>query len=168
MNEKGVIHTSRGDDATAHMSKVDFLVRMANERDILTIGIGDGGNEIGMGVIADELRTWLPYGTQCRCSCGAGIVPVTKTNLLVPAAVSNWGAYGVGAMIGLLVGRRDVFHSPEMEERILQSSIRAGFIDGGSGYVSGGADALDTNIHSSFVNLLGELVKKGLDLKATV
>ena len=168
MNEKGIIHTSRGDDTTEHMAKVDFLIRKASERGVLTIGIGDGGNEIGMGVIAEELRTWLPYGIKCRCDCGAGIVPVTKTDLLVTAAVSNWGAYGVAAMIALLTGRQDVFHSSEMERRILESCIRAGFIDGGSGYVSGGADALDISIHMSLVNLLGELVNKGIDLRKTI
>jgi len=162
VNEKGIIHTSRGDNTTTHMAKVDVLVRKASIKGVLTIGIGDGGNEIGMGVIAEELRSWLPYGTKCRCGCGAGIVPVTKTDLLVPAAVSNWGAYGVAAMVALLVGQREVFHSSEIERRILESCIRAGLIDGGSGYVSGGADALDVRIHMSLVDLLGELVQKGI------
>lgn len=162
VNEKGIIHTSRGDNTTTHMAKVDVLVRKASIKGVLTIGIGDGGNEIGMGVIAEELRSWLPYGTECRCGCGAGIVPVTKTDLLVPAAVSNWGAYGVAAMVALLVGQREVFHSPAIERRILESCIWAGLIDGGSGYVSGGADALDVRIHMSLVDLLGELVQKGI------
>jgi hypothetical protein len=164
VNEKGVIHTSRGDDTTTHMAKIDVLVRKASKKGMLTIGVGDGGNEIGMGVIAEELRSWLPYGKKCRCGCGAGIVPVTKTDLLVPAAVSNWGAYGVAAMVALMVGRREIFHSPEIEKRILESCIRAGLIDGGSGYVSGGADALDVSIHMSLVDLLGELVQKGIRL----
>lgn len=164
VNEKGIIHTSRGDDTTEHMAKADVLVRKASERGLLTLGIGDGGNEIGMGVIAESLRSWLPYGKTCRCHCGAGIIPVTKTDLLVTAAVSNWGAYGVAAMIALLVGRREIFHSPEMEDRILKSCIRAGLIDGGSGYVSGGADALGVSVHTSLVVLLGELVQKGIDL----
>ncbi|MGD2126429.1 MAG: DUF4392 domain-containing protein, partial [Desulfobacteraceae bacterium] len=168
MNEKGTIHTSRGDDTTTHMAKLDILLRKASETGLLTIGIGDGGNEIGMGVIADELRTWLPYGKKCRCGCGAGIVPVTKTDLLVPAAVSNWGAYGVAAMIALLAGQQEVFHSPEMEGRILESCVQAGFIDGGSGYVNGGADALDISIHKSLVNLLGEFVQKGLALRKAI
>jgi hypothetical protein len=168
VNEKGVIHTSRGDDTTNHMAKVDVLVRKASKKGILTIGIGDGGNEIGMGVIAEELRSWLPYGKKCRCGCGAGIVPVTKTDLLVTAAVSNWGAYGVAAMIALIVGDRGIFHSPEIERRILESCIGAGLIDGGSGYVSGGADALDVGIHMSLVELLGELVRKGISLSKKI
>jgi len=34
--------------------------------------------------------------------------------------------------------------------------------------VSGGADALDISIHMSLVNLLGELVNKGIDLRKTI
>jgi hypothetical protein len=168
MNDKGVIHTSRGDDTTTHMAKVDRLVQLASKRAIPTIGIGDGGNEIGMGVIADELRRWLPYGNRCRCGCGSGIVPVTQTDLLVPAAVSNWGAYGIAAMLALMTGNEEVLHTPAMEQRILESCIRAGFIDGGSGYVNGGADALPMEIHVSITALLRELVHKGLELASTL
>jgi hypothetical protein len=168
VNEKGIVHTSRGDDTTHYMAKVDVLVRKASQQDILTIGIGDGGNEIGMGLIAEELRSWLPYGKKCRCGCGAGIVPVTKTDLLVTAAVSNWGAYGVAAMIALIVGHPEIFHSPKIERRILESCIAAGLIDGGSGYLSGGADALDIGIHMSLVELLGELIRKGISLSKRI
>ncbi len=165
MNEKGVIHTSRGDDTTAPMAKADILVRKAKERQILTIGIGDGGNEIGMGVIGEELRQWLPFGKQCRCRCGGGIVPTTKTDFLLPAAVSNWGAYGISAMLAVVEDTKEVFHSAETERRVLLSCIDAGLIDGGSGYVSGGVDSLSMNIHMSIVNLLEEFVDKGIKLK---
>jgi hypothetical protein len=167
MNEKGIIHTSRGDDTTGAMAKADILVRRAKERKILTVGIGDGGNEIGMGVIAEKLRQWLPFGKQCRCGCGGGIVPITKTDFLIPAAVSNWGAYGISAMLAVIEEKSEVFHSSEIERRVLLSCIDAGLIDGGSGYVSGGVDSLPINIHMSIVNLLGEFVNKGIRLKQT-
>lgn len=162
MNEKGVIHTSRGDNTTAPLAKADFLMQAAIRAGLPTVGIGDGGNEIGMGVIADELRAWLPYGVECRCGCGSGIVPATKTDHLVAAAVSNWGAYGLCAVLALLAGRSDVMHGPELEKRILEATVSAGLIDGGSGYVSGGADALPGRVHEAVVTMLGELVDKGL------
>jgi hypothetical protein len=162
MNERGIIHTSRGDDTTWPMAKIDILIRKAKEREILTIGIGDGGNEIGMGVIADELRRWLPYGKKCRCPCGGGIVPTTKTDLLVPAAVSNWGAHGISAMLALLEGNREIFHSPKIEQQVLHACVDAGLIDGGSGYVNGGVDSLPMHIHMSLVDLLGAFVDKGI------
>jgi len=56
--------------------------------DCPTIGIGDGGNEIGMGNIAARLGDF-------------DIQPsVTRCDELVVADVSNWGAYGLIAMLG--------------------------------------------------------------------
>ncbi|MBW2031049.1 MAG: DUF4392 domain-containing protein [Deltaproteobacteria bacterium] len=162
MNEKGIIHTSRGDDTTGPMAKIDILVRKAREREILTIGIGDGGNEIGMGVIAEDLRQWLPFGKKCKCPCGGGIVPVTETDFLVPTAVSNWGAYGISTMLAILEENREIFHSAEVERQILRTCADAGFIDGGSGYVNGGVDSLPIHVHMSLVDLLGAFAEKGI------
>jgi hypothetical protein len=144
------------------LSKIDVLIQKAQRERILTIGIGDGGNEIGMGVIAHELREWLPYGRQCRCPCGRGIIPATKTDYLIPAAVSNWGAHGISAMLAVLEEKGEIFHSPELEQRVLLSCIDAGLIDGGSGYVSGGVDSLPLTIHTSMVALLGALIQKAI------
>ena len=55
MNEKGIVHTGRGHDTTKYMAKVDFLIEEAMRRKVWTLGIGDGGNEIGMGNIREEI-----------------------------------------------------------------------------------------------------------------
>ncbi|RMF87653.1 MAG: DUF4392 domain-containing protein [Nitrospinota bacterium] len=144
------------------MAKVDILVRKARAHGIVTLGIGDGGNEIGMGTIQGALRAWLPWGTKCRCPCGQGIIPCTPTDVLVASTVSNWGAYGTAALIAVLEERADILHSPEMEEQVLKACANAGLIDGGSGYVSGGADALPSAVHRAMITLLGELVHKGI------
>jgi len=154
MNDKGIICTSRGDDTSEHLAKADFLVRIALRAGIPTIGIGDGGNEIGMGRIRDAIREGLPFGEV--------IAPATETDHLVPATVSNWGAYGVAACLALLTGRRDVFHDAQMEERILRRCADAGLIDGITGYVEEGADGLSRDAHKGMVVLLSELIAAGL------
>jgi hypothetical protein len=68
-------------------------------------------------------------------------------------------------MMAVIEGKKEVFHSSELERRVLLASIDAGLIDGGSGYVSGGVDSLSMSIHMSMVNLLGELVGKGITVK---
>jgi hypothetical protein len=76
-----------------------------------TIGVGDGGNEIGMGAIPwAELRRRLP-GEQagrvpCRIACDFNIV----------AGTSNWGAMALAAGVCLLRGRLDVLQ-PWTRER---------------------------------------------------
>lgn len=162
MNEKGIVHTSRGHDTTEHMAKIDFLVEEGKKRGILTLGIGDGGNEIGMGNIRDEIRETIPFGKQCNCPCGSGIAPVTETDLLITATVSNWGAYGVAASLSILLENLQVFHYSGIEKWILEHASDAGFIDGISGFVEPGADGLDVEIHCHLVALLGEIVRRGV------
>jgi hypothetical protein len=162
MNEKEVIHTSRGADTTKYMAKVDYLIRQAKEEGIITIGIGDGGNEIGMGLIQEDIKKYIPFGDKCKCPCGAGIAPSTKTDFLITAAVSNWGAYGLAAGLSLLNNDIDIFHNREVEKRILQKASDACFIDGINGYTEPGADGLPSRVHESFVEVLQELIAKGM------
>lgn len=162
MNTKGRIHTSRGAETTGPMAKVDYLVLEAKGRGIATIGIGDGGNEIGMGVIEEEIKQHIPYGAQCKCGCGGGIAPSTVTDVLVAAAVSNWGAYGVAACLAAILQRPEVFHGPEIEARLLEEAARASFIDGITGYVEPSADGLQMPVHQAYVTLLAEIIKQAL------
>jgi hypothetical protein len=68
-----------------------------------TIGIGDGGNEIGMGSIAwTELARRLPNPPggkiACRIPCDHAIL----------AGVSNWGGYALAAGVAHLKGRIEI------------------------------------------------------------
>lgn len=79
------------------------LHRLFENSAVKTIGIGDGGNEIGMGSIPwTELRRRLPepHGGKiaCRIPCDWTIV----------AGVSNWGGYALAAAIASLRGRVDI------------------------------------------------------------
>jgi hypothetical protein len=162
MNKKGIIHTSRGADTTQYMAKIDYLIHEAMNNKILTIGIGDGGNEIGMGLIQEEIRKNLPFGDKCNCPCGGGIAPATRTDFLITAAVSNWGAYGLAGCLALLNQNITIFHNKFIERRVLQKSADAHFIDGINGYTEPGADGLSIDVHESFVEILRELIFKAI------
>lgn len=162
MNDRGFVHTSRGDETTEHMAKVDYLFQEATARNIATIGIGDGGNEIGMGLIEAEIRAHLPYGTAGKDPEKGGMAPSTRTDLLVAASISNWGSYGVAACLALLLGRADVFHDRRIEARLHRVGADVSFIDGITGFVDPGADGLATDIHEAFVTLMRETLLQGL------
>lgn len=134
MNEKGVYHQVWGqaipDDAVADL---DCLFRVCKERGIPTIGIGDGGNEIGMGVIRGELQKIRPVMKKCSCPCGAGSAAVTETDVLVTGTVSNWGATTIQAALALLTGREASVHDPTLDERIIKACNAAGGVNGGIG-----------------------------------
>ena len=161
-NEKGVIHNARGMDTTACMAKVDELVREARSADILTIGIGDGGNEVGMGTIRDAIRSRIRYGSRCNCPCGGGIAPVQETDLLVTSIVSNWGAYGIAACLAVMSQDINGLHDEAMELRTLREAADAGLIDGNTGYVDPGADGIPQAIHAAVIAVLRQLVMNAI------
>jgi len=163
-NFKGVYHTLWGLDISPITSPVDILFERARERGILTIGVGDGGNEIGMGLIADTINKLHPKGMKCDCPCGGGITASTITDVLVVAFVSNWGAYGIEAALAFMLDREDVLHSPEVERFVLQQTGLAGAVASPYGY-SGPAinqtrvDQMPGEISVIIVELLNYMVQ---------
>lgn len=162
MNDQGFIHTSRGDDTTEALSKADYLFAECINRGIATVGIGDGGNEIGMGVIAEGIRRDIPFGAAGREPTKGGIAPQTLVDVLIAAAISNWGAYGVAACLAFLLGRLDLIHDAATEERVLRVAADVSFIDGITGLVEPSADGIVSSVHQAFVTLLGETVRQAL------
>ena len=160
MNESGVIYSCRGEEATETIAKADQLVIEARKREIFTLGIGDGGNEIGMGLIHKEAEEILSQGI--GRSVPGGFASSVPTDALVVAAVSNWGAYGVAACLAVLLQDRGVFHNEGVERRILKSCAHAGFIDGVTGYVEGSVDGIPMDVHLALVRILGSIVNQAL------
>jgi len=133
-------HTMRGRDITASMSPAHRLFEVAarQERGIVTIGIGDGGNEIGMGKIPwSVIRRNIPNGGLVACR-----IP---TDHLIVCGVSNWGAYGLAAGVRILRGvslEEDLFDS-EREKATLEVMVEKGpLVDGVSGLPTATVDGL--------------------------
>ena len=129
-NVKGIYHETSGADNSDCVAKAGRLFEEAAREKVLTIGIGDRGNEIGFGAIQAVPRKLLPFGRKCTCPCGAGVVDATTVDVLVTAAVSNWGAYEIAARLAALLDRPEVLHDPATEARMLRCCIDAGGIDG--------------------------------------
>lgn len=160
-NARGVIHNAQGKDVSVNHARTDLLMKLSYEQEkgALTIGIGDGGNEIGMGSIAKELASFLPYGSKCDCPCQGGIIPESEVDVLVAASVSNWGASAIAAVLGLLNNVPDAAPSSEMETRLIRSSLQAGFIDGPTGTVEERVDGMDLPVHASIATLLDQAMR---------
>ena len=86
----GRYYNMRGVDITEKTAKFDLFFHQGG---CPTLAFGDGGNEIGMGNVLSALA-------------GFEITPsVTPCDVLVIATVSNWGVYGVLALLGGMLGR---------------------------------------------------------------
>ena len=90
MADDGRYYNMRGEDISAGCGVFDPFMTLAK---CPTLAIGDGGNEIGMGNIADALSELdIDVATTC-------------CDELLVADVSNWGAYGLLAFLGLWAQR---------------------------------------------------------------
>ena len=158
-NEKGIYHTGVGYDVTGIEGKVQYLFGEAKKRGIFTAGIGDGGNEVGMGCIKETIKKVLPAGARCGCPCGTGIASDIATDLLVVAMVSNWGAYALEALLAVAMGKPEILHDRALEERVFQASIAAGLIDPAAGLSMDSGDAIDKSVHLALVDILTFIVK---------
>ena len=111
----------------------------------VTIGVGDGGNEIGMGNIRARFAK--------RRGLAARIGSVVRVDHLVVAGVSNWGAYGIVAHLGRLAGRA-LLHTPDDERRLVAACVAAGACDGVTRRHEPTVDGLPVDAHAAVVALL--------------
>ena len=129
-NRKGVRHSIMGTPIPPSDEPVDDLVEGLTQEGKLTIGIGDGGNEMGFGKIFHLAREIVPRGAACGCPCGDGIVTSTATQHLLPAAVSNFGAYGLVSALSVLHERQDLLPDGQTVVRTIEAGVREGCFDG--------------------------------------
>ena len=159
-NEKGIYHSARGSDMSQYVSGVDFLVEEAKRRGILTIGIGDLGNEIGLGSVADVAKSTIgSLGTRCNCGCGGGIVTQVGVEIPIMATMSNWGGYGVAACLAALLKRSDIFHLVKTGKRVIEECVRAGARDGVMVSSALSCDGVALEGNEGILQLLHEIVR---------
>jgi hypothetical protein len=157
-NALGVMHTLDGARIEGGSRPVDRAFADLYEAGALTVAIGDQGNEIGFGAIAETVGRINPRAHSCTCGCGGGIASVTPTTLLYPSAVSNWGAYGLVASLALLAGDASILLRPEEERRMLKVCAVRGCCDGVRRHGTYGIDGIDGSISVGLVAALEELV----------
>ena len=163
-NNKGIKHSGSGYNVEANgkLPGVEYIFYEANARGILTIGCIDGGNEIGSGTIEEDVRRLNPRGDMCRCSCKSGIACAVKTDIVFPASVSNWGAYGVTAMIAYLLGKKEILQDTYTERRMLDACALAGGVDGEIGEAILSCDGIDLLTGESLIIMLHKIIETGL------
>jgi hypothetical protein len=103
-NDRGVIHSGTGVAWPLDLEiEAAALIREAARRGIPSIGIGDGGNEIGYGKFKATLDSLYGEGRRSQCGCGGTIFTAVATDVLIHAGNSDWGAYSVAAAVAFLL-----------------------------------------------------------------
>jgi len=129
-------HDMRGDIIDAWTAPLHRLFEPSSDAvwgpcgspDVATIGISDGGNEIGMGSLPwEDVRRRLS-GEQ------AGCIPCRiATDWTLIAGTSNWGAYALAAAVAVLKGDINVIEPFDcrQQETVLRHIVEhAGAVDG--------------------------------------
>jgi hypothetical protein len=114
-----------------------------------TIGIGDGGNEVGMGNYKPGLSEMMPDYAECLCE--------VKADVAIPVDVSNWGAYALAAAISVDAGEWLAQTAAE-ETAMLESLRRAGAVDGVTKKPSASVDGFDISKHLEIRSALQDLL----------
>jgi hypothetical protein len=148
----------KGIDITRKMSPVGSLFRHAHNQHppVVTVGIGDGGNEIGMGKIRwDTIRRNIPNGARVACR--------VATDYLIVCGISNWGAYALAAGILYLKGvepEEDLF-DPERERELLRLMVDEGpLVDGVKEKAAVSVDGLDFDRYAEKLCRLNEFLTR--------
>jgi hypothetical protein len=157
----GVYHNARGVDIGAGVARVDLLFERAASRGVPSIGVGDGGNEIGMGAIPEAVSS-VRYGDRCQCGCGSGIGARTATDVLLPAGCSNWGCYAAVACLAVLRRDPDLLHTPQREELLLRTGVATGMLNSPRGTVDPNVDDIPLSTHLAVVELMRETALRAI------
>jgi len=153
-------HTMKGRDITDRMSPAHILFEMAARQTppITTIGIGDGGNEIGMGKIGWEtIRRNIPGGGVIACR-----VP---TDHLIVCGISNWGAYALATGVRMLLGAApdSELYDPVRERELLRKMVEDGpLVDGVLGRPSISVDGLSFERYVETLTRLRDVAQDSL------
>lgn len=161
-NEFGVYHSMKGIDYGMGRARVDFLFDLALERRVPVVTVGDGGNEIGMGKVADHVKAHVPYGDKCQCGCGGGIGAVTSCDVLVTAACSNWGCTAIAAAMAARAGDARLLHTPEREGLLLDTMVANGLINSTHGIIDDSVDGFPRHSHLAVAELCRTIVSRAL------
>ena len=145
LNTENKYANMRNIDISEHTAEIDlFFSNYYNK--IPTIGIGDGGNEIGMGNLEHIIKDNL------------NLVPCKiKVDKLIISSVSNWGGYGLAAYLCLLTKNKEFFETvEETVKNYIKYIISLGSVDGVTHENKEKVDGNDIDIE---LNIIRSLLK---------
>ncbi|XP_061742357.1 D-glutamate cyclase, mitochondrial isoform X2 [Nerophis ophidion] len=174
----GNYYNMRGINIKHLVDPIDDLFIAAHKLAGMTsTGIGDGGNELGMGKVKDKVKSLMPKGELIACEVPA--------DYAITAGVSNWGGYAVACGLYLLhtcpthlrylhkgLGKHHLtsqalqhctanLPSVDKEESILSTLVDFGIRSGKTGNLAMEVDGL--TFHPSHSDIIAKLLKVTLD-----
>ncbi|DAB35608.1 MAG: DUF4392 domain-containing protein [Sulfurospirillum cavolei] len=148
-NKEGKYLNARGVDIKEFTAPVDELFKLGSKT-APSFGIGDGGNEIGMGSFAEVLKNKEFFYDYCVIACDYPMI----------ASVSNWGGYGFIAELEKVL-HVNVLPSFEEVENYLAFIVSKGSVDGIKRESTMSVDGKEWSIEPQILQALKEYATKG-------
>ena len=147
-----------------HVADFDYLVLKAREQQIPFVAFGDGGNELGTGIIEDSLKQILPRAEDCGCPCHGGIGSAIAADRLIVASVSNWAVTGLIAALVLVTQKPQIMHEPEIEVRSIELCTAFGGVDGLSMSPDAAVDGIDATEWLGLIRTFRNSLYRGMGI----
>jgi hypothetical protein len=129
-NDRGLYHGLGGRPLDGLVADLDQFIIRAREQGVPFIAIGDGGNELGMGLIGEAIKSFSPKARDSGHPGRGGVAAATAADHLIVANVSNWGATGLVAALAALLEKPSVLHGGDLERRCIEQCVSFGGVDG--------------------------------------
>lgn len=118
----------------------------------ISFGIGDGGNEIGMGNIPwPVIENAVKYGSKIASS--------VKTDHLIVSGVSNWGAIALACCWARKMDLGLDVRVADLHTQLVRAMVDAGACDGSTLQKAYSVDGLSLTQHEAILNELQNLVE---------
>jgi len=162
-NPNGILYGATGVSRSDFRCNTDTLFETMTAFGKPTVGIADGGNEIGCGKIRHIItETLAELNYADRTPCGGGIFSVVSTDVLVIATSSNLGCAGLTAALALLLRDPSLCHTGDLERSIITKGVEIGLTDGGTGKVIEAVDGVAADVHAGLVSIMEAIVERAL------
>ena len=146
-------YSMRGELLDDLVPATDRLLEPPYPRAFRTIAIGDGGNELGLGSLRSALKSRVTHGELIFCA--------TPADYVIPAGISNWGAFALVAALSLVAGKL-LMRPPEHELVVLKALLAAGAVDGCTKEAALSVDGLAWDDYASTIADIYEMTRAGL------
>lgn len=146
----GLHHNFRGLNISDYVAPLDDVFLKCISKGIITIGIGDGGNELGMGNVSEAVDKYIAPHRAYSCK-----IP---SDFCICAGVSNWGGYALAALISLLIGK-SLLPDFATFSSLIDSLVKAGAVDGITGKPEPTVDSLPRTWEDGIYKQMYEIAK---------
>lgn len=153
-SQDGNCYSMRGENLSDLVPNTDFLFKKAKELGIITLAVGDGGNEVGMGKVRSFVIKSVDNGSQ--------ICAEISTDYLIIAGVSNWGGHALSAALSLFTDTM-LMYDKKTEILLLKNMLESGAVDGCTKKSTLTVDGLSLDDNINILERLRSIVEIGIN-----